>query len=455
MNQGTVLVVEDDPTLREVLCETLQLAQYDVKTAENGQAALRSLKLHDDISLIVSDVQMRPIDGHQLLKSVKHEYPDLPMILMTAYGTVENAVSAMHEGAVDYLVKPFESNALVDMVARFLHPGTKEDEAYVAVDVRSQELARVARRVAATDTTVMLSGESGVGKEVVSRYIHAHSHRFEGPFVAINCAAIPENMLESVLFGYEKGAFTGACQSRQGKFEQAQGGTLLLDEITEMDLGLQAKLLRVLQEKEVERIGGHKVIPLDVRILATTNRNFREAVALGNFREDLYYRLNVFPLTISPLRERTEDILPLINRMLSSYGDVTTDIKLSDDALQVLTTHQWPGNVRELDNVIQRALILKSGQSIEASDIQFEQVTGMINPVHEVLVTESQEKAEVIEINAPNLNSNLRNHETNLIMSALRDKNSRREVAEKLGISPRTLRYKLARLRDAGVTLPA
>ncbi len=457
MNQGTVLVVEDDPTLRDVLCETLQLAKYKVETADNGQQALNSLKQHDDISLIVSDVQMRPVDGHQLLKSVKNDYPEVPMIMMTAYGTVEKAVTAMHEGAADYLVKPFESNALIDMVARFLPSEDEHNEAYIAVDERSQELARVARRVAATDTTVMLSGESGVGKEVVSRFIHDNSHRFEGPFVAINCAAIPENMLESVLFGYEKGAFTGAYQARAGKFEQAQGGTLLLDEITEMDLGLQAKLLRVLQEKEVERLGGNKVIPLDVRILATTNRDLREAVELGNFREDLFYRLSVFPLRIAPLRERVGDIIPLAKRMIASYGNVTDNTMLSEEASSALLAHPWPGNVRELDNVIQRALILKSGQSIEVDDIQFEQVTGIVRPAREdsPVVEQPAIPEAANESDAPNLNSNLRNHETNLIISALRAKTSRREVAEKLGISPRTLRYKLARLRDAGITIPA
>lgn len=456
MNKGTILVVEDDPTLREVLCETLQLAKYTVATAENGQDALREIKRNTAISLVVSDVQMRPMDGHQLLQSVKQMHPKIPVILMTAFGTVEKAVSAMHDGAVDYLVKPFEADALVELVARFVIPGIQQDESFVAVDIRSQELARVARRVAATDTTVMLSGESGVGKEVVSRYIHTHSSRSQGPFVAINCAAIPENMLESVLFGYEKGAFTGAHQAKAGKFEQAQGGTLLLDEITEMDLGLQAKLLRVLQEKEVERLGSHKVIALDVRILATTNRNMREAVTLGQFREDLFYRLNVFPLTLLPLRERPDDILPLTQRLLSSYGDVTANISIADDAVSVLMGHNWPGNVRELDNVIQRALILKSGQCIEANDIRFEQVTGMTRPARDdlaepVFAVKTNEQKQ----DAPNLNSNLRNHETHLIISALRAKNSRSEVAEKLGISPRTLRYKLARLRDAGVTLPA
>ena len=343
MNQGTVLVVEDDPTLREVLSETLEMANYQVKTAKNGEDALRRLEQNDDISLLVSDVQMEPVDGHKLLESARSRYPDMPVILMTAYGTVEKAVQAMQDGAVDYLVKPFEAGALVDMVARFILPEkNKVDDGLVAVDSRSRELAAVAKRVAMTDATVMISGESGVGKEVISRFIHHYSSRAAGPFVAINCAAIPENMLESVLFGYEKGAFTGAHTSKPGKFEQAQGGTLLLDEITEMDLGLQAKLLRVIQEREVERLGGRKLIPLDVRILATTNRDIKQVVAEGNFREDLFYRLNVFPLTIHPLRDRPEDIMPLANRLLSAYGGHGAEFSFTAAAVNVLQSHAWP-----------------------------------------------------------------------------------------------------------------
>ena len=425
MNQGTVLVVEDDPTLREVLSETLEMANYQVKTAKNGEDALRRLEQNDDISLLVSDVQMEPVDGHKLLKSARSRYPDMPVILMTAYGTVEKAVQAMQDGAVDYLVKPFEADALVDMVARFILPKKSEvDDGLVAVDSRSRELAAVAKRVAMTDATVMISGESGVGKEVISRFIHHHSSRAAGPFVAISCAAIPETMLESVLFGYDKGAFTGAHTSKPGKFEQAQGGTLLLDEITEMDLGLQAKLLRVIQEREVERLGGRKVIPLDVRILATTNRDFKQAVAEGNFREDLFYRLNVFPLTIHPLRDRPEDIMPLANRLLSTYGGHGAEVSFTGAAVNVLQSQAWPGNVRELDNVIQRALILKTGHSIDASDLHFEQVAEYSVPGASLQAV-SPAAAQPTE---EGLNSDLRDHEKNLIISALKAKTSRREV---------------------------
>lgn len=449
MNQGTILVVEDDTALREVICETLQLANYRVDTAENGQEALRLVAINPNITLLLSDVQMQPMDGYALLKAVKSTHPQIPVVLMTAYGTIEKAVQAMHDGANDYLVKPFEAETLVDMVARFVVPASRGEDGLIAVDRRSLQLAEVARRVAASDATVMISGESGVGKEVVSRFIHQHSNRSNGPFVAINCAAIPENMLESVLFGYEKGAFTGAYQAKAGKFEQAQGGTLLLDEVTEMDLALQAKLLRVLQEREVERLGGRNLIPLDVRILATTNRDIRQVVAEGRFREDLFYRLNVFPLHIAPLRERPDDILPIAKKLMRSCVDAGAAVSFSSSAMAMLTQHPWPGNVRELDNVVQRAMILRTGNCVNACNIRFEELAPA--------ATGSNADTEIASNNAPideSLSSDLKAREADIIISALRAKNSRKEVAEKLGISPRTLRYKLAKLRDAGIALP-
>lgn len=447
MSQCTVLIVEDDPSLRDVLSKTLVLEKYKVEMAENGEQALTILENNNDIALLLSDVQMQPMGGHELLRRCKEKYPELPVILMTAYGTIENAVHAMHDGAADYLVKPFESDALIEMVSRFAVPKNQSENGLIAVDDKSIELAAVAKRVAATEVTVMISGESGVGKEVVSRFIHENSSRANGPFVAINCAAIPENMLESVLFGYEKGAFTGAYQSKPGKFEQAQGGTLLLDEITEMDLGLQAKLLRVLQEREVERIGGRKVIPLNVRILATTNRDIYQAVSEGQFREDLFYRLNVFPINIPPLRERADDILPLAEKMLETYSNTTETVVFSEAAKSVLNQHLWLGNVRELDNVVQRSLILKSSNIVDERDIQFE------NKSSNVYALPNTEKSGTEKV--AGLNNNLKAREQDLIISALKAKTSRTEVAEKLGISPRTLRYKLAKLRDAGVAIPA
>jgi len=319
----------------------------------------------------------------------------------------------------------------------------------VACAASSRRLHELAQRVAATECTVLIVGESGTGKEVLARFIHRNSPRAAAPFVAVNCAAIPENMLEAMLFGYERGAFTGAHASHAGKFEQAQGGTLLLDEVTEMPLGLQAKLLRVLQEREVERIGSRSPLPLDVRVLATTNRRLREEVAAGRFREDLYYRLNVFPLAIGPLRTRRDDVLPLAMQLLGSRCRPGAPIPaLSAEAAHLLLTYPWPGNVRELDNLLQRALILVNGPVILPAHIQFE------------LANEgaaAQAKPAAAATAAPaSLAASLDERERDLILDALRAGNgSRREVAESLGISARTLRYKLARLREAGIEVPA
>jgi len=313
--------------------------------------------------------------------------------------------------------------------------------AFAPVSLRLTELAR---RVAQSDCTVLIAGESGVGKEVLAQFIHRQSPRGMQPFVAVNCAAIPENMLEAMLFGYERGAYTGAHSAHAGKFEQAQGGTVLLDEVSEMPLGLQAKLLRVLQEREVERLGGREPVALDVRVLATTNRNLRVEVAAGRFREDLYYRLNVFPLTVAPLRERREDVLPLAMRLLTARCRPGQRIPaLSADAAHSLLVYRWPGNVRELDNVMQRALILAPGAVVDAEHIQFE-------------LNETPDSVATAARNEGALANSLEHTEQEMILDALRAGNGDRQTAaRRLGISPRTLRYKLARLREQGVSLPA
>ena len=451
MRYSTVLVVEDDSSLREALCDTLDLAGYDVATAADGRAALDVMS-SQNIGLVISDVQMKPMGGNALLKKIKSSNPELPVLLMTAHGSVQNAVEAMREGASDYLLKPFDANALIDMVSRYFSHQHSESEEFIAHDEKSRALIEMASRVAKSDATVMISGESGVGKEVLARYIHQHSDRADQPFVAINCAAIPENMLEATLFGYEKGAFTGAYQASPGKFEQAQGGTLLLDEISEMDLGLQAKLLRVLQEREVERLGGRKQISLDVRVLATSNRRMMEEVAAQRFREDLYYRLNVFPLFLAPLRERPADILPLVQRLIENNAKKGGCLppKLSSAAKKKLMSHSWPGNVRELDNIIQRALILHVGQTIEVDDLQFESdspsTTVAINKIEQ-----TDKKGSGVALTHQ---ESLKSHEQSMILETLRMMSgNRKSTAEKLGISQRTLRYKLARMRDAGIEI--
>jgi two-component system response regulator FlrC len=344
--------------------------------------------------------------------------------------------------------------------------GRRVEPEPVACATTSMRLMDLARRVAVSDCTVLIVGESGTGKEVLARFIHRCSPRSRQPFIAVNCAAIPENMLEAMLFGYERGAFTGAHAAHPGKFEQAQGGTLLLDEITEMPLGLQAKLLRVLQEREVERLGGRTPIPLDVRVLATTNRRLREEVAAGRFREDLYYRLNVFPLAITPLRSRRDDVLPLAMQLLSARCRPGEQIPaLSADAAHLLLTYPWPGNVRELDNLLQRALILVNGPVIRQEHIQFELANESIASEAAVLSVADLSNAGAGRAAraagpatpmANSLASSLGKTERDLILDALRTGHgNRREAAERLGISQRTLRYKLARLREAGVDVPA
>jgi two-component system response regulator FlrC len=459
MSNTAVLVVEDDSALREALCDTLEMAGYDIVAAENGQQALTKLE-QEAVAMVVSDVQMDKMDGHTLLKEIKARRPELPVLLMTAYGTIQKAVESMHDGAVDYLVKPFEADVLVNQVMKYIGQPGAEDRDLVGDDPRTEELRELAKRVADSDATVMITGESGSGKEVLARYIHRHSPRKDNPFVAVNCAAIPENMLEATLFGYEKGAFTGAYQSSPGKFEQAQGGTLLLDEISEMDLGLQAKLLRVLQEREVERLGGRKVIQLDVRVLATSNRNMREEIERGKFREDLYYRLNVFPMHISPLRERPLDIVPLAKYLFQLHAKRAGRAipTLSPTAEQKFMQHSWPGNVRELDNVVQRALILQRGETIQEADVHFEQAPAAAAPAA-VTAPRAEAVATVEEglqgggVEAASLGANLKNQEFAMIIEALKN-GSRKDAAAKLGISERTLRYKLAQMREAGYDLP-
>jgi two-component system response regulator FlrC len=444
MAQATVLVVEDDVSMREALSDTLQLAGYKVSSAGDGVQALEILD-DEEVAMVISDVQMERMDGHTLLQNIKKKDPRLPVLIMTAYGTIPKAVEAMREGAIDYMVKPFEAEVVINTVNRYA--GNEQNEAidFIAVDELTCGVIKLAARAAKSDATIMITGESGSGKEVIARFMHNNSDRASQPFVAINCAAIPENMLESIMFGYEKGAFTGAYKSCPGKFELAQGGTILLDEITEMDMSLQAKLLRVLQEREVERLGGNKLIELDVRILATTNRNLAEDVASGKFREDLFYRLNVFPINMPPLRDRKKDILPIASRFIEQIAIANNKIipKLSMEASEMLMCHTWPGNVRELENVIQRAMILQAGAKILPDDIVFE-MSANIQPNGNNIKNTEGTRSET-------LGDGVKQHEYALIMDTLNSFNgSRKKTADALGVSPRTLRYKLAKMREEG-----
>ena len=448
MSQASILIVEDDAGLREALVDTLLLGGYAIVEADCAEAAMVKLATHK-VDLVVSDIQMGDMSGLSLLRSIKNKHPTMPVLLMTAYATINDAVQAMRDGATDYLSKPFAPEVLLNLVSRYAPAQQVESRTPIAADPVSIKLLELSKRVAAADATVMVLGPSGSGKEVLARYIHDQSSRCEQPFVAINCAAIPENMLEATLFGYEKGAFTGALQACPGKFEQAQGGTILLDEITEMDLGLQAKLLRVIQEKEVERLGARKTIKLDVRVIATSNRDLRQVVEQGSFREDLYYRLNVFPLNWLPLGKRVGDILPLaehlIERHCAKQGQSVPG--LSAAARSKLQQYSWPGNVRELENVIQRALILSSGHQIDSQDLMLE------SDEH---ISTTELAACVSEDEGSKLGSELRQQEHQIILETLKSCHGRRkEVADILGISPRTLRYKLARMREVGFEVPA
>ncbi len=449
MTEGLrVLVVEDDDALRDALLVTLEAAGHRPRGAPGGREALELLG-REPFSMVVSDLRMAPMDGLQLLSEIRARQPGLPVMLMTAFGDVDKAVAAMRGGACDFMLKPFEPKTLLDQIARYATP--PRAEGVIATDPRTRDILLLASRVARTDATVLLTGESGTGKEVFARYIHDQSARAKGPFVAINCAAIPDNLLEATLFGHEKGAFTGAQGAQAGKFEQANGGTLLLDEISEMPLGLQAKLLRVLQEREVERVGGKRPVPLDIRILATSNREMATEVSAGRFREDLFYRLNVFPLAIPGLRERPDDILPLARHFLALHGSRLGCLaRLSAGAEAKLAAYAWPGNVRELENVIQRALIMASGEVIDVDALP---ISGPLAAAAAWPSSPSNNLPTIAAAPPPPATSpvspaNMRDLERQHILDTLaKVGGSRKKAVDLLGISERTLRYKLAQYR--------
>ena len=443
-----ILLVDDDPGVREAMSAFLSRAGYDVSVAESGETALaRAAATPCDV--VVSDLKMPGMTGIELLEALRRQGNSIPFVLLTAYGTVQTAVAAMKSGAADFLLKPFLPAQLERILRSCLssasgrhgdsmdNPG---EESVVAGGKAMQEILSLARHVAKGMATVLVTGESGTGKEVLARYIHANSGQPSAPFVAVNCAAIPEGLLESELFGHEKGAFTGAAARKPGKFELAAGGTLLLDEIGEMDLRLQAKLLRVLQERSFERVGGTSSVSVRLRVIATTNRNLREAIARGTFREDLFHRLNVVPIALPPLRERTEDILPIAvhhgaMRALE-YGYPPP--KFTEEARRVLLSLPYPGNVRELMNRMERAVLASRGRDIEAC------------------LLADPEDAPSRRGSPPSLaGGSVRDAEKALILSTLtRTKGNRSRAAVELGISVRTLRNKIHSYRSGGEAIP-
>ncbi len=433
-----LLIIDSTPAAALSMKRSLLHAGYQVDCCHSEQDAVSALQAAQ-YSLILCEQAF--FEANAVLAAMRSHSTQVPVLVTASTQTVNAVVEAVKNGAADFLSKPVDPAMLLKVVAEYVPEEATNN--LIAADAATLKICELAARVASTDATVLISGPSGVGKEVFARYIHQQSSRAEQPFIALNCAAIPENMLEAMLFGYEKGAYTGAVNNHIGKFEQAQGGTLLLDEISEMDLSLQAKLLRVLQEKELERLGGKRTIRLNVRVLATTNRNLRQAVARSEFREDLFYRLNVFPLAIPPLRERSADIIPLARHFVAQSRDAEqgANSRLSSAAEQKLCGYHWPGNVRELDNVIQRALILQSRLTIEAEDIQFESL-GLQDSANEI-------SSITLADDNGGLNAWMRNQEHQQIQNAIQQGGSKKEAAAILGISPRTLRYKLQRLREA------
>jgi len=384
-SKGHVLVVDDEASARSTLAELLKGEGYTVDTAADGFKALGKLEQLSP-SLVLSDLNMPGMDGVELLRKLKEAHPELPVVLMTAFGGVETAVSAMREGASDYLTKPLNLDELLIVVERALEQSKLRREAsnlrgqlrerysfdnIVGTSLEMQHVFKVVSQVAPSRATVLLTGESGTGKELVAAAIHHHSPRAQGPFVRLHCAALADSLLESELFGHERGAFTGADRKREGRFEQANGGTLFLDEIGEISLATQVKLLRVLQERELERVGGGQTIHVDVRVIAATNRDLKAMVADGRFREDLYYRLNVINLPLPALRHRPSDVPPLAMHFLKRYaGENAKELtSISDEALTLLVAYPWPGNVRELENVIERAVVTAEGRVLEVQHL--------------------------------------------------------------------------------------
>jgi len=445
-----ILIVEDEEKLRRVLELQLRSADFEVDQAGSAEEAL---KLTDRAGLILTDLRLPAMDGLELLNLMRRQNSEIPVIVMTAFGTIETAVQAMKAGAADFLLKPFSLDHLMAVVRKALELRALQDENrklreelgrryqfdnIVGRSPAMQEMFATILRVAPSRATVLLAGESGVGKDLIARAIHYHSPRKDRPFVKINCTAIPENLMESELFGYEKGAFTGAVGTKPGKFEQADTGTAFLDEIGDVPASIQVKLLRVLQEREFERLGSNKTRHIDVRIVAATNQDLRAALEQGTFREDLYYRLNVVPINIPPLRERREDIPFLaehfVRKLAAQSGSRVESI--TDAAIQRLLSYHWPGNVRELENVIERSLVLCTGTRLDAPDIRLD-----IAP---------RARPQTVENFLPE-GMSLDEFEQAIIREALRRaEGNKSQAARLLGLSRNALRYRLSQMGIEG-----
>ncbi len=445
---SNILVVEDEDKLRRVIELQLKGAGFDVLQAADAEAGLR---LCDQADLILTDLKLPGMDGLEFLEQLRRQDMHTPVIVMTAFGTIENAVQAMKAGAADFLPKPFSLDHLMAVVNKAMELRTLRDEnrqlkeelgaryQFDNIVGRSpimREIFATIARVAPTRATVLLAGESGVGKDMIARAIHHHSPRADRPFVKINCTSIPENLMESELFGYEKGAFTGANITKPGKFEQADTGTVFLDEIGDVPASIQVKLLRILQEREFERLGSNKTRHIDVRVLAATNVDLRAALEQGTFREDLYYRLNVMPLNIPALRERKEDIPfladHLVKKLAKDLGSPVNEI--SEGAVQRLMAYHWPGNVRELENVLERSMVLSTGPVLQAEDIRLD------------MQLRSKAQSNSGDHFLPE-GMTLDEYEQSIIKEALKRANGNKsQAARLLGLTRNALRYRLTQM---------
>jgi len=455
----SILIIDDEFSMRTALAESLLSCGYRVETAVDGNDGIEKFR-GGKFDLVITDMRMPKAGGMEVLKGVKGIRPETRVIVVTAYGTVRTAVEAMKEGASDFLMKPFSLDDLELVVKNVMsRPGGGngaasleapcEQEAQAdgsreifTVDPRMLSVLEMLKTVAKSKASVFIQGESGTGKELIARFIHRHSNRSGAPFVAVNCAAVPHNLLESEMFGYEKGAFTGAAQRRIGKFEMANGGTLLLDEVSEMDMQLQAKLLRALQESEIDRLGGREPVHVDVRIIATTNSDLKELIAEKKFREDLYYRLNVIPVKVPSLRERKGDINHLSGHFLQKFGTQfgKPAISLSSESRKAIAEYSWPGNIRELENVIERAVLTCPEKDISPCHLSLDG-----DAVKQRAPEQPHSPVEEISFK----NGTLQDMEKRLIFDTLKEVNGNRTKASQiLGISVRTMRNKLNEYKD-------
>lgn len=455
----SILVVDDEPNYLIVLSELLREEGFEVYTAPGGKEGLGIIREYD-LDLVITDMQMPTMDGLQFLQEIKTINSDLPVIIITAYAEVDKAVEAMQAGAFSYLAKPFSNDELVVNINKAAHhysllrenirlrkeiQGKNNFGGMVGKNTRMLEVYELIEKVAPTPASVLISGESGTGKELVAKAIHINSPRESQPFITVNCAALSDNLLESELFGHEKGAFTGAVGMRKGRFELANTGTIFLDEVGEIPLALQSKLLRVLQEKSFERVGGTKTLSVDVRIISASNKDLKEEVNQGNFREDLFYRLNVIHVSLPPLRERMDDMPLLVNFFIDKFAKRLgkDDLSISPDALRLLLTLPWDGNVRELENTIERAAILCDGSEIEAEDVQPESVSESSRSNW----SEGVDFFQFIPVNI-GLNDVLYSVEEKMLVRALEETEYvQARAADKLGITKSLLQYKMKKYK--------